>query len=159
MTRQRKVAARIDGEHALVQRQRFIAPPEVFLQVREVEQRRHESRIERQRSVQFCHGVVVASQAVRIDDAPVEVHFLRVRDATVEGLLVRLERGIEPACLALQDGKVEPGVRKVGAQRQQAPVNDFGLVKSPRALQLDRRLTDRPQFTRCRHAPASGLRW
>ena len=58
------MAARVDGQDALVQGQSFLAPPQVLLQVGEIEQRRHECRVQGQRGLQLGGGGFIATQAV-----------------------------------------------------------------------------------------------
>ncbi len=76
MARQGDMALRVDGQDALVECQRIIAPSQVLLQVGQIEQRGDEGRVERQRGMQFGRRGCVATQAIGIDDGPVQVHFL-----------------------------------------------------------------------------------
>ncbi len=89
VARQCLVAMGIEGQDALVERQRVVPLAEVFPEVAEIEQGGHEIGIQAQRRTQLDRGVGVAAQVVRIDHAPVQVRFLGLRYAAVERLLVR----------------------------------------------------------------------
>ena len=153
------MAARVDGQDAFVQGQRILAPPQVLLQVGEIEQRRHECRVQRQRGMQLGGRRFVSTQAIGIDDAPVEVRFLRLRDAAVECLLVRSEGRFKAARFALQDREVEPRVGQVGPACEQSLVGGFGFVQATRALQSQRFLAHRLRINVNRHVPASVAAW
>ena len=87
-------------------RERLVPLPEIRLEVGEIEERRDIARIERERGVELRFRRVVPAQAVRVDDAAIEMDFLRPRNAAVERLLVRGERGVEAAarCAAKRRG-------------------------------------------------------
>ena len=143
---QRRVACGIDVKDALIERRSLVLVAEVFVQVGQVEQRRHVTRIERERRVQLGLGRIVLPQEVGVDDAPVEVRFLGMRYAAIEGLLIRSERRVELAEPAQQDRKIEPGVGKIGKSLQQALISGGGFVEATGPFQFDSRASQSLQF-------------
>ena len=117
---ERDAGIRIERQDPLAERERLVPLPEVRLEVGEIEERRDILRIERQRRLELRFCRVVAAQAIRVDDAAVEMDFLRARNAAVERLPVGGERGVEAARGALQHGEVVPGIRQIGRARRAA---------------------------------------
>ena len=108
-------------------------------------ERRDVARIEGERRHELRLRRIVASQAVRIDDAAIEVDFLGLGHTAVERLLVRSERRLETPRLALQDRQVEPAVRQVGPAREQPLVGGLRLGQPAGALERSPRCAASPR--------------
>ena len=135
--RKRQVAARIDFEDPLVARACLLAPSEILVEIGEVEQRRDVARIQLERRDELGRGSGVAAEIVGVDHAPVEMHFLGLRDTAIQRLLIGSQRRLVAPRLALQQRKVVPGVGPVRPARKQPLVCRDRFGKPPSALQQD----------------------
>ncbi len=135
---ERVARIRIERQHSLTERERLVPLPEVRLEVGEIEERRDILRVERERSAELRFCRVVAAQTIRVDDAAVEMDFLRPRNAAVERLPVGGERGVEAARVALQNGEVVPRIRQIRRAGEQALVRGLRLPRAAVALEQHR---------------------
>ncbi len=152
---ERVAGIRIERQDSLAERERLVPLPEVRLEVGEIEERRDILRIERERGVELRFRRVVAAQTIRVDDAAIEMDFLRARNAAVERLPVGGERGVEAARVALQNGEVVPGIRQIGRAGEQPLVRGLRLLRAAVALEQHRLAQQRVGVRARRHGSRS----